>query len=54
MVRQVNSRMQKALAGLLLFLAFGGVLWHVLACRESPMAFLARSRRSFPTTAPMV
>ena len=53
MVRRVNPRSRKPLAGVLLFLAFGAVLWHVLACRESPMAFSPDGRRlAFVTMEP--
>lgn len=53
MVRRVNPRTHNALAGVLLFLAFGAVLWHVLACRESPMAFSPDGKRlAFVTMEP--
>ncbi len=40
MVRQVKSKMTPAWKALLaLTIASGGLLWHLLACTESPMAF---------------
>ncbi len=54
MVRQVNRAATRVVAGVLLFLAFGAVLWHLLAC-ESAMSFSPDGKRlAFATTNNMV
>lgn len=51
MVRLINFRAPRSwLAGLLMFLAGGAVIWHLLACVESPMAFSPDGKRLAFTT----
>jgi Tol biopolymer transport system component len=51
MVRRMSFREPRSwLAGLLMFLAGGAVIWHLLACVESPMAFSPDGKRLAFTT----